>query len=108
MKPLFRFLVKLLYVAVLPVSVLLAFINLLIGYELTIPFIVLGAIIVIITVFNAIFYTIHMKNTFLLPEVTVEFVPVFGIAIGAMKYGDSDYRWIILLPFCSIEFRSKK
>ena len=44
-----------------------------------------------------------MSKTSIVPKVSVQFLPVFGFAIA---YDNID-KWILILPFCSIEFKRK-
>ena len=56
---------------------------------------------------NAIFYLTMMRKTKLLPKVTVDFIPIFGIAFGVDGSFSHYNKWVLVLPFVAIEFHKK-
>jgi hypothetical protein len=46
-----------------------------------------------------------MSKTNILPKITVDVLPVIGLAIA---YDKNPMKWIIILPFLTIEFKTKQ
>ena len=109
MKKLLKYLVKLLFVIILPVVVSVSSIYLVItNWEHT-PVMVMVAlsIITFLTLFNAFFYSTVLSNTKLLPAITFETGLVIGFCIAydrnAMKPTVS-----IVIPFLLIEIQPRR
>ena len=108
MKKSLKYLVKLLFVIILPVVVSVSSIYLVItNWEHT-PVIVIVAlsILTLLTLFSAFFYSAVLSNTKLLPKISIEFNLVVGFAVA---YDRNRMRptLVIIIPFGIIEIRPK-
>jgi|TARA_R100000935_G_scaffold3572_3_gene9040 hypothetical protein len=114
MKKILKYAIKLLFVIILPLVVSITVVTLMISSPKTdliandFPlFVTAMVIILLLTIFNAIFYSGVMSKTKLLPDIDFEVVPVIGLAIG---YDQNRMRpqIMILLPFLVIEIKVNK
>jgi len=115
MKNIGKALIKALFVVILPLTVTyFIFSNIItrISVDNSEPWFVnvdgfygLTLLVLVIVWANAMFYTVFLEKTKVLPKISFATVPMVGVAIGFDNTGDT-YSWIILLPFVSIEFRS--
>ena len=89
MKKTMKYLVKLLFVIILPLVVSISTTYLVISnWEHTsVMIIVAFAILTLLTIFNAVFYSAVLSNTKLLPEITVETGLVVGFCIALLLGG---------------------
>jgi hypothetical protein len=105
MKTKLQYLVKLLFVVILPVVAVVTSIKLYIDLELTVPVVVAMVILIFGSFTNAIFFSSYMTKIKLMPKITYEFMPIIGFALGY----DSQVRCIVMvIPFCGIEISLKK
>ena len=110
MKHTLKYLVKLLFVIILPLMVSIAAITLLISnYSYTVPLFTVYEVAFIIillvgTLFNAIFYSIVMSKTRLLPEIKIEYMPMIGLGVG-IDLKSRIPTLAIMAPLCVIEIR---
>lgn len=110
MKHTLKYLVKLLFVIILPLMVSIAAITLLISnYSYTVPLFTVYEVAFIIillvgTLFNAIFYSIVMSKTRLLPEIKIEYMPMIGLGVG-VDLKSRIPTLAIMAPLCVIEIR---
>ena len=108
-----KILVKAIFVLILPILSTISVVYYLGEYgdsqiESYFPWI-LAICVVLLTYVNAIFYLVLMSKTKILPTITGQFMPIvgLGIALDADSTYDGGYKWIIILPFYSIEFKRK-
>jgi len=108
MKKTLKYLIKLLFVIIIPLVVSISSIYLVITNSEYNSFIniVLFGMLTLLTVFNAVFCSVVLCNTNLLPSITFEIGPVIGFCIA---YDRNVMRptVIILLPFLKIEIRPR-
>ena len=109
MKHLFRALIKILYVVVLPIAFTYVSYYIVSHYNVT-PTILMAMLLAgICIVANAVMYLVFMSKVKMLPKVYTEFIPIFGFAFGVDPDTDEGHmNWILLIPFVSFEFRSSK
>ena len=107
MKNIFRATIKILFVVVIPVIVSALVIKFFLNYQgdtwMGDPIVGLAALGIVVVWANALFYSVFLASTKVLPKITVQTVPMFGFAIGVDQ---AAWSWIVLIPFVSIEFRS--
>jgi hypothetical protein len=106
MKTKLQYLVKFLFVVILPVVAVVTSIKLYIDLELTLPVVVAMIILIFGSFTNAIFFSSYMTKVKLIPNIGVSFdlMPIVGFAIGFEKDINTI---IIVIPFCAIELKSK-
>ena len=109
MKKTLKYLVKLLFVIILPVVVSVSSIYLVItNWEHTSYMVIIAfAIVTLLAIFNAVFYSAVLSNTKLLPAITFETGLVIGFCIAydrnAMKPTVT-----IVAPFLIIEIQPRR
>ena len=106
MKNLIKVSIKLLFVVILPVIITISVVYLLKDSSAinggAVSW-VLAMTTLLIVYANAFMYLGWMSSTNILPKVTGQFLPVFGFA---MAYDNHD-KWILIVPFYTIEFQRK-
>ena len=109
MKKTIKYLVKLLFVIILPLVVSISSIYLVISnWEHTsVMIIVAFAILTLLTIFNAVFYSAVLSNTKLLPEITVETGLVIGFCI-AYDRNRMKPNVTVVVPFLIIEITPRR
>ena len=109
MKKIFRAIIKILFVVVIPVIVSALVIKFFLNYQgeswIGDPIVGLAVLGIVVVWANALFYPVFLAKTKVLPKITVNTVPMIGFAIGADSARDP-WSWIILIPFVSIEFKT--
>ncbi len=109
MKNLVRSLVKILFVVILPIAFIIGAYKILTMYESSALVILTLVLVGLAVVANSIMYLVFMSKIRMLPKASIEVVPIFGFAFGVDPHHKVDeISWLLLLPFVSIEFRSKK
>ena len=106
MKNLIKVSIKLLFVVILPILITISVVYLLkdsSAFNGGVVSWVLAITLLVCIYGNAIMYLGWMSKTSIVPKVTLQFLPVFGFAIA---YDNID-KWILILPFSSIEFKRK-
>ena len=106
MKNLIKVSIKLLFVVMLPILITISVVYLLKeGSTLNGGVIswVLSMTLLLIVYANAFMYLGWMSSTNILPKVSGQFLPVFGFAIAHDKWD----KWVLILPFYTIEFKRK-
>ena len=109
MKKTMKYLVKLLFVIILPLVVSISSTYLVISnWEHTsVMIIVAFAILTLLTIFNAVFYSAVLSNTKLLPEITVETGLVVGFCI-AYDRNRMKPNVTVVVPFLIIEITPRR
>tara|TARA_R110002072_G_scaffold253434_3_gene412273 strand:- start:2996 stop:3310 length:315 start_codon:yes stop_codon:yes gene_type:complete len=104
MKQISKYLIKLLYVIIIPLSVTYVFIEVL-ASDGTISTESIGLMFAfwIISFFNAVFWLINMKTTHLLPKMKCQWNTGFGIYMRKVNF-----HWELDLPFLTIIFQRRK
>ena len=104
MKKTLKYLVKLLFVIVLPIVVVISSISLVItNWEYTSPLVIVAiSIISLLTVFNAVFYSAVLSTTKLLPKINIETELIIGFCI-AYERNRMKPTLLIVIPFVVIE-----
>lgn len=104
-----KYLVKLLFVIILPLVVSISTTYLVISnWEHTsVMIIVAFAILTLLTIFNAVFYSAVLSNTKLLPEITVETGLVVGFCI-AYDRNRMKPNVTVVIPFLVIEITPRR
>ena len=108
MKNLTKVFIKLLFVVILPILITISVVYLLkdgSAFNGGVVSWVLPMLVLIITYMNAFFYMGWMSKTNILPKITLDVLPVIGLAIA---YDKNPMKWIIILPFLTIEFKTKQ
>ena len=109
MKKIFRAIIKILFVVVIPVIVSALVIKFFLNYQgeswIGDPIVGLAVLGIVVVWANALFYSVFLAKTKVLPKIIVNKVPMIGFAIGADSARDP-WSWIILIPFVSIEFKT--
>ena len=109
MKHLFRSVLKTLFVVVLPILFIIGAYMILTMYETSAVILITLLLVGIAVVANSVVYLVFMSKVRMLPKASIEVVPIFGFAFGVDPHHKVDeISWLLLLPFVSIEFRSKK
>jgi len=109
MKNFFRSLIKILYVVILPIAFIVSASYVVSNYEVTTTLLVVLVLLGTCIVANAVMYLVFMSRVKMLPKVHVDLIPIFGFAFGVDPHDSDDtISWILLIPFVSFEFRSKK
>lgn len=109
MKHLFRALIKILYVVVLPIAFIYMSYYIVSHYDVTPTILTAMLLAGICIVANAVMYLVFMSKVKMLPKVYTEFIPIFGFAFGVdPDTNEGHMAWILLIPFVSFEFRSSK
>jgi uncharacterized membrane protein HdeD (DUF308 family) len=109
MKKLFKSLIKIIYVVVLPIAFILASYYLIENYDVSASILMAMLLIGICIVANAVMYLVFMSKVKMLPKIYVEILPIFGFAFGVdPSDNDDNMTWVLLIPFVSFEFRSTK
>ena len=99
MKHLIKKFVKLLYVVIVPIlAIICCALYFRDGSGYT-PVTVIIVSIALLSILNAMFFTVFMDKVILLPKITTQ----FGIMI-ALGFAWQDRSLMIFLPFCAIEF----
>jgi hypothetical protein len=97
MKKLLKYIIKLIFVVIMPIVYIYIAIDLYATLIESWALISLMIILLLTTILNVGFFYSSMKNTHLLPEMSYEFVPMIGFAIGL----DINSQIIIVfVPFC--------
>ena len=114
MKKLFKYIIKLLFVIILPLVMCITAVTLMVQSPKTdlivndFPlFSVLVGILLLLSLINAVFYATVMSKTRLLPDIDFEIIPVMGFAVG-YEYNRLKPVVLILLPFIAIEISVSK
>lgn len=109
MKLIIKYFIKLVFVVVLPASIVYYTISSIAFYNCLIPVTIITnsfilIIIIGLTIFNAVFYFIHMSNTYLLPKIKI--ITRIGIGIDLVRTNtfNAMKRWELNLPFITIIF----
>ena len=104
MKQISKYLIKLLYVIIIPLSVTYVFIEVL-ASDGTISTESVGVMFAfwIISFFNAVFWLINMKTTHLLPKMKCQWNTGFGIYMRKINF-----HWELDLPLLTIIFQKRK
>ena len=109
MKKIFRAIIKILFVVVIPVIVSALVIKFFLNYQgeswIGDPTVGLAVLGIVVVWANALFYSVFLAKTKVLPKIIVNKVPMIGFAIGADSARDP-WSWIILIPFVSIELKT--
>jgi len=109
MKKTMKYLVKLLFVIILPLVVSISTTYLVISNweDTSVMIIIAFAILTLLTIFNAVFYSAVLSNTKLLPEITVETGLVIGFCIA---YDRNRMKPIVtvVIPFLVIEITPRR
>ena len=104
-----KYLVKLLFVIILPLVVSISTTYLVISNweDTSVMIIIAFAILTLLTIFNAVFYSAVLSNTKLLPEITVETGLVIGFCIA---YDRNRMKPIVtvVIPFLVIEITPRR
>ena len=110
MKNFFKSIIKILFVVIIPIGFICGVYKLLNTYDTYNTGIMFALILVGIAVMtNAIMFVTYMSKVRMLPKATIEILPIFGFAFGVdPNRNNGEINWILLLPFISIEFTSKK
>ena len=104
MKQISKYLIKLLYVIIIPLSVTYVFIEVLASDgTISTESISLMFAFWIISFFNAVFWLINMKTTHLLPKMKCQWNTGFGIYMRKINF-----HWELDLPFLTIIFQRRK
>jgi len=105
MKKASKYIIKLIFVVILPLINLGLWIGLFTQMTSSVSLTLVMALLSLTTLLNAVFFNSHMKNTNLLPEINFQVMPIIGFAIGV----DSNaFTVIIVVPFCAIEITPRK
>jgi len=109
MKKTMKYLVKLLFVIILPLVVSISSTYLVISnWEHTsVMIIVAFAILTLLTIFNAVFYSAVLSNTKLLPDILVETGLVVGFCI-AYDRNRMKPNVTVVIPFLVIEITPRR
>ena len=109
MKKTMKYLVKLLFVIILPLVVSISTTYLVISNweHASVMIIVAFAILTLLTIFNAVFYSAVLSNTKLLPEITVETGLVVGFCI-AYDRNRMKPNVTVVVPFLIIEITPRR
>jgi|TARA_R110001606_G_scaffold392152_1_gene560845 hypothetical protein len=109
MKKTMKYLVKLLFVIILPLVVSISTTYLVISNweDTSVMIIVAFAILTLLTIFNAVFYSAVLSNTKLLPEITVETGLVVGFCI-AYDRNRMKPNVTVVIPFLVIEITPRR
>ena len=104
-----KYLVKLLFVIILPLVVSISTTYLVISNweDTSVMIIVAFAILTLLTIFNAVFYSAVLSNTKLLPEITVETGLVVGFCI-AYDRNRMKPNVTVVIPFLVIEITPRR
>ena len=109
MKNLFKSLIKIMYVVVLPIAFIIASYHIIANFDVSAGILMAMLLIGICIVANAVMYLVFMSRVKMLPKVYVELLPIFGFAFGVDPSDDEgNMTWILLIPFVSFEFRSSE
>lgn len=103
MKYLFKYLVKLIFVAVIPFGMTVVLVNLFYYSPWSPVLIAVFAILTALTFLNAVFYAIQMKRTYLLPKIKCQWNTGFGIYIRKVQF-----HWELDLPLLTLIFQRRK
>ena len=104
-----KYLVKLLFVIILPLVVSISTTYLVISNweDTSVMIIIAFAILTSLTMFNAVFYSAVLSNTKLLPEITVETGLVVGFCI-AYDRNRMKPNVTVVIPFLVIEITPRR
>jgi len=103
MKYLFKYLVKLIFVAVIPIVMTVILVNLFFTMDWSPTMIAIVAIVTILTYINAMFYSAHMDTTYLLPRMRIRTRPGIGLDIEKVLR-----HWELRLPLLTVIFQRRK
>ena len=103
MKYLFKYLVKLIFVAVIPIVMTVILVNLFFTMDWSPTMIAIVAIVTILTYVNAMFYSMHMNKTYLLPRMRISTRPGIGLDIEKVLR-----HWELRLPLLTVIFQRRK
>jgi predicted permease len=106
MKKSIKYIIKLMFVIILPLIVFLFVMNL-VSKQNEIKDILGITMLIVITLINAIMFILFMPKTRLLPKTDIELAPTVGFAIGYYKVGTAHTLGIII-PFLLIELKLTK
>lgn len=99
MKNILKKFVKILYVAILPIlsvsCVIMYFTQYGIGYT---PVAIIIVLLAVLSIINALCFTVFMDKIVILPKIHCEFVPIIGAAIAWYEK-----KLIIILPLITME-----
>ena len=101
MKKLMKSLIKVLFVIIMPVTYIYISYNWFMNDNFLIPGLAMILIGMLVTV-NAAFYYSFMSNTKMLPNVSMEFHPLFGLAVALDRTYNKN-TLMIIIPFAVIE-----
>jgi len=108
MKNLFKSLIKIIYVIVLPVLFVIGTYHFVTNYTVNTTLLLLITLLGVAVVANSVMYLVFMSRVNMLPTCKVEFIPIFGFAFGVDPDQHRKVSWLLLLPFVSFEFSVKK
>ena len=98
---------KIMMVIVLPIVIgYITVFEIILDPDMSWSVIILAVFFTIVSLLNALMYTVFMSQTKMFPRVDIDFVPMIGIAFG-IDNRDQYSSWIILLPFITIEFTKR-
>jgi len=102
MKYLFKYLIKLLFVVVVPVLMTIVVVNLLV-YQPVEPILITGFLIMTVLSFvNAIFWSVNMSRVFLIPRIKINSRPGIGLDVEKVAH-----HWEVKLPFIVLIFQRR-
>lgn len=103
MKYLFKYLIKLLFVVIVPILLTIAVVNLFVYQPWSTVPSVCFVILCLLSYVNSFFYTIHMSKTYLLPSIKLEGTPGIGVYLEQIHM-----HWELKLPLCTLVFRRRR
>lgn len=103
MKHLIKKFVKLLYVVIVPILAIICCALYFRDGSGYMPVAVMIVLITLLSIVNAMFFTVFMDKVILLPKITTQ----FGIMI-ALGFAWQDRSLMIFVPFCAIELEWRK
>ena len=109
MQNIFKSLIKIIYVVILPIAFIVSSYFILNKFEVSTGLLVGITLIGAALIANAVMYLVFMSKVKMLPKATIDIVPIFGFAFGVDPHDNPDkISWLLLIPFVSIEFTSKR
>ena len=109
MKSIIKSIIKIVYVIVIPILYTFTAITVSTKYDISntlIAGLIIGGVCVVL---NSVIYLAVLANVRMMPKITTEFIPIFGLAFGVDPTSDKDkMTWLLLIPFVSFEFTVKK
>lgn len=108
MKSFIKSVIKILFVVILPLAFVIGTYNLVTNYEVSTLMLFLVTLLGVIIVANSVMYLVFMEKIRMFPNVSVEFIPIFGFAFGVDPNIKHRVSWLLLIPFVSFEFSIEK